>query len=235
MSIRRSRRDPSPGPDPGPGPCTDSTRGTILSNNGTFGFIKPDIGGANVYFQTEVCYSGAEVGDYVKTTFTTDAKGRRSATQVVCRCALGKITNVTDTRGDFHPEDGGADISFDLGVCFSGARIGDFVKVNFSTDAKTAKRNVTSVVKVKIVKALGRVVSQTEDGAGEIRLDSSGQNVHYESKDVVTGELRLNQSVIVSYMQDQDVIRRVTRVEAERGSIEETGDEEVPGQIKNPN
>ena len=91
------------------------------------------------------------------------------------------------------------------------------------------------MVKVKIVKALGRVVLQTEDGAGEIRLDSSGQKVHYEAKDVVTGELRLNQSVIVSYMQDQDVIRRVTSVEAERSSIEETGDEEVPGQIKNPN
>ena len=35
-------------------------------------------------------------------------------------------------------------------------------------------------------------------------------------------------------MQDQDVIRRVTPVEAERSSIEETGDEEVPGQIKAP-
>ncbi len=82
VSIRRSRRRPSPGPGPGPAPRTDSTRGTILSKNAAFGFIRPDIGGANVYFKNEICYPGAQVGDCVETTFTTDQNDRRSAVSI---------------------------------------------------------------------------------------------------------------------------------------------------------
>ena len=128
-----------------------------MSNNGIYGFIKPDIGGANVHFKTEICYPGAKVGDYVETVVTTNQKGRSAVSirRIKQPPSPGpdpqKIQGVILKKEEFFgfikPDIGGANVYFKTEICYPDAKVGDYVETFVTTDQK-GKRSAVSIQRI---------------------------------------------------------------------------------------